>query len=461
MNVNRFRNIVLLLISSFALASCGIVTDTYKKPDINEPLHYRDTESEDTTNLGSVSWKEMFKDKCLQDLIEEGLKNSPDLKTAVARIQQSEAAFGQSKLALWPSLSTEISSTSKQKITNNSVSSSQNFELSLYSSWEADIWGKLTSAKRANLAALLESKANRDAVITTLISGIAGQYYSLLALDAQLDITRKTVDIRIADVNTMKVLEANAQVTGAAVVQSEASRYAAEVTLPDIQQSIRSVENSLSILLGKAPGAVKRSTLTGQALPEKVQPGVPVQLLGNRPDVRKAEYAFRNAFELTNVARTYFYPSLTITASENTSAGKISELFNPMVILGNLVTGLTQPIFNQGINTARLESAKAQQEEALLNYKETLLNATKEVSDALFSYQTAVLKSEVREKQIKALDQSVEYTKQLLAYGTANYTEVLTAEQNLLSAELNRVNDKLQQLQACVSLYRSLGGGLK
>jgi NodT family efflux transporter outer membrane factor (OMF) lipoprotein len=461
MNVTKLRNIVILTASSLILTSCGVVTETYKKPEIIEPVQYRDIESADTVSLGALSWKEMFKDKCLQDLIEEGLKNNIDIKTAIARIQQSEAAFGQSKLALWPSLGAEITSTSKQKITSSNVSSSQNFGLSLYSSWEADIWGKLTSAKRASLAALLESKANRDAVITTLISEIAGQYYSLLALDAQLDITRKTIDIRIADVTVMKALETNAQVTGAAVVQSEASRYAAEVTIPDIQQNIRSVENSLSILLGRFPGPVKRSAITEQALPEKVQPGVPLQLLSSRPDVKKAEYAFRNAFELTNVARTYFYPSLTITASENTSAGKISELFNPMVILGNLAAGLTQPIFNQGANTARLESAKAQQEETLLAYRETVLNAAKEVSDALFSYQTGVTKAEVREKQIKALELSVEYTKQLLAYGTANYTEVLTAEQNLLSAELNRVNDKLQQLQACVSLYRSLGGGLK
>lgn len=461
MNRKTFRNIILLSSASLAFSSCGIVTNTYQRPDINSQAQYRDIKYADTNSIAALPWRTMFSDKILQELIEEGLSNNTDLKIAVSRIKQAEAGFTQSKLALFPTLNTEGTASFTRNKKEDVTSSSQEYQISLYSSWEVDIWGKLTSAKRAGLAALLESESNRNAVITMLISEIANNYYFLLALDAQLEITKKTVELRIADVNTMKDLKAGAVVTGAAVVQSEASRYAAEVTIPDLEQNIRVNENSLSILLGRSPGSIKRSTLYDQKPTDAVQPGIPAQLLGNRPDVLQAEYAFRNAFEITNVARTYFYPALTISASEKISDSKLSDLFNPGSIVGNLIGGLTQPIFNQGINTARLETAEAKQEEAFLTYKKTLLTASGEVSDALFSYETAVKKAEIRKKQIEALEKSVEYTKELLAYGSANYTEVLNAEQNLLSAELNRVNDKLQQLQSVVMLYRSLGGGLK
>ena len=459
-NTKRAGTLVLSVVS-FIFASCAFVPGNYQRPDINNQVSYRANGGTDTNSIAAIPWRTLFKDKILLSLIEEGLAGNADLGIAVSGIKQAEAGFDQSKLALWPGLTTGATGTVEQSINGGSAGATSDFQLLLSASWEVDVWGKLTSAKRASLAALLESEANRNAVITRLIADIANNYYSLLALDAQLEITQKTVGLRIADVNTMKDLKSNAVVTGAAVVQSEANRYAAEVTIPDIKQNIRTIENSLSILLGRSPGSITRSTLDEQNPVEKVPIGVPAQLLSNRPDVLQAEYAFRYAFEITNAARSAFYPELTITASESITEGKIKDLFNPGTILGNLIGGLTQPIFNKGINTARLETAEAVQEEALFSYKKALLAASGEVSNALYSFETAREKAEVRKKQIEALEKSVEYTKELLAYGSANYTEVLSAEQNLLAAELNRVNDKLQQLQAVVALYRSLGGGIK
>jgi multidrug efflux system outer membrane protein len=225
---------------------------------------------------------------------------------------------------------------------------------------------------------------------------------------------------------------------------------------------LRTTENALSVLLGRNPGGIVRDSLTTQQVRTDLQTGVAAQLLSHRPDVQAAEYQLRYNFELTNIARTYFYPSLTITAQGGLSNGSISQLFNATSLFGNIIGGLVQPIFDQGLNKQRLSVAKAQQEESLATFQKTLLNAGQEVSNALYSYQSATDKLKSRTLQIGFLEKAVDYTKELVKYTpTINYTDVLTAEESLLAAQLNSINDKVQQLEALVSLYRSLGGGWK
>jgi multidrug efflux system outer membrane protein len=331
--------------------------------------------------------------------------------------------------------------------------------LGLSSSWEADVWGKLRSTKRSYAASVLQSEAYRRVVQTQLIADIADNYYSLLALDAQLEITRQTVENRIKDVETMRLLKEGDVVTGAAVVQSEAQRYAAEVTIPDLQRSIREAENLLATLLGRTPTPIERGTLAGQDPAPPLLTGVPSQLLRNRPDVQQAEFAFESSFEMTNAAHTYFYPSFTVTANGGLTTTTIQNLFSPTAIFASLVGGLTQPVFNQGLNRARLRRAEGLQQEYLATYQQTMFLAGQEVSNALFSYQSAGDKMLIRARQLDALVKSVDYTEELLRAGFANYTEVLTARQSLLQAQLNGVNDQLQQRQAVTDLYHALGGG--
>jgi multidrug efflux system outer membrane protein len=333
--------------------------------------------------------------------------------------------------------------------------------LSVNASWEVDLWGKLKSSKRAALASLLQNQAYSRIVQTSLVAGIANYYYNLEALDQELKITEESVKNWISTVGVMKALKEADVVTEAAVVQSEASRYAAEVTIPDLKQLIKQTENVLSILLGRAPGLIARSELSEQKQSDLLYSGIPAQLLSNRPDVQEAELNFRYNFELVNVARTYFYPTLTISASGGFSGYSISNLFNPASLIGNIAAGLTQPIFNQGINKARLKVAEEGQRQALLNFQNVLLIAGQEVSDDMASYQSTIEKTSLRDSQIVNLQKSVEYTQLLVRYSSANYTEVLTAQQNLLSAQLNQVGDRLQQLQSVVNLYRDLGGGWK
>jgi multidrug efflux system outer membrane protein len=420
---------------------------------------YRGATFTDTTSIATISWKQMFADTLLQSLVQEGIDSNLDLKIAIARIKTAAANFKQSKLAFLPVVDGNASAT-LQRVPPTEFGFPEAYLLQATSSWEADLWGKLKSAKKAALAALLQSDAYRRAVQTQLVSSIAADYYLLISYDEQLELTERTVDNRIKEVETMKQLKESNVVTGAAVVQSEANRYSVEVTIPDLKQNIRETENAISILLGRSPDTILRSSLKQEPVITGLATGVPARLLANRPDVQQAEYQLRNAFEITNVARTYFYPSFTITGAAGFSSTSLAQLFNPASFFADITGGLLQPIFEQGLNKQRLRVAEANQEEYLYTFRKTLLTAGQEVSNALYSYQAALEKQSIRGHQIEFLQRSVDYTKQLLEYSSStNYTDVLTSEQNLLAAQLSSINDRLQQLSAIVNLYRSLGGG--
>lgn len=453
--------LVLCIVILTIIQSCKVAKPYIQPSGAAGTNLYRKVASSDTNTIANIPWKKLFSDTILQSLVQEGISNNPDLTIAVARIQTAAANARQSRLALFPSVNANAAAT-YQKVPATQFGTPEAYQLYVNSSWEADIWGKLSSAKKAALASLLQSEAYRLVVQTQLVADIATDYYSLLAYDEQLQLTQKTVENRKQEVETMKALKESDVVTGAAVVQSEANRYSVEITIPDLKQSIRQTENNLSILLGRNPDTVLRSTLEQQIIDTSLATGVPSQLLSNRPDVQQAEYQLRNSFELVNVARTYFYPSLTITAAAGLSGTALSKLFNPVSFFANIAGGLLQPVFEKGMNKQRLTIAQARQKEYLSTFKKTILVAGQEVSNALYSYQAAANKQSLRSLQISNLGKSVEYTKLLLQYSSAtNYTDVLTSEQSLLAAQLGSINDRLQQLTAVVSLYRSLGGGWK
>ncbi|CAD0006912.1 efflux transporter outer membrane subunit [Flavobacterium salmonis] len=465
---NSSNKYILLVLTAVLLSACS-VTKKYERPTtLKTDQLYRDQVSADSTTIANMPWQSVFKDEKLNALIQKGLDNNLNLKNAIENIIQAQASLRQSKLAYYPTLSLDASAThSKQSEASlNFGGASINtltttYKLGLSTSWEADIWGKLSSSKRAAFASYLATDAAKQAVQTQLISDITNNYFLLLAYDKQLKITRETLESRVKNVETIKALKEGAIVTGAAVVQSEANQHAAEVLIPDLKQSIRETENAINILLGQAPGPIERGELGTQIIPENIAIGLPSQLLQNRPDVRQAEFNFRVAFESTNLARTNFYPSLTLTASGGFSNLELKDFFTNSIFY-SIVGGLTQPIFNQGLNKMRLTTAQSEQLQAYNNFQQSLLTAGQEVSNALYAYQMAVEKQDSREKQIAALEKAVDFTQQLLEYSSAtNYTDVLTSEQNLLDAQLSGINDNLQKLQAVVDLYRALGGGWK
>ncbi|WP_428232378.1 efflux transporter outer membrane subunit [Flavobacterium sp.] len=462
-------NKYILMVVAVTLLS-GCVAKKYERPSaISTDKLYRDQASADSTTIANMPWQTVFKDQKLNALIQKGLDQNINLKNAIENIVQARATLRQTKLAYYPNLEFDANATRNKQskaalnfpagININTLTTT--YKLGLSTSWEADIWGKLSSSKRAALATYLSTDAAKQAVQTQLISDIANNYFLLLAYDRQLEITKATLESRIKNVEVIKDLKEGAIVTGAAVVQSEANQHAAEVLIPDLKRSIRETENALNILLGQAPGPIERGTLGSQIVPEKIDIGLPAQLLENRPDVRQAEFDFRTAFETTNMAKTYFYPSLTLTASGGLSTLELKNFFDQSIFY-SIIGGLTQPIFNQGLNKARLTNAQSRQVQAFNNFQQSLLVAGQEVSNAMYAYEMAVEKEDSRAKQIDALEKAVDYTQQLLEYSSAtNYTDVLTSEQNLLAAQLSGVNDNLQKLQAVVDLYRALGGGWK
>jgi outer membrane protein, multidrug efflux system len=461
MRTTYFKNIILVVGLTGVLMACN--TPRHLPLDsVNTDGLFGDTLASDTMSLANKPWNELFTDPHLKQIIKEGLDNNFDLKIAMQKVLEAEAYFGQSKAAFLPA----ISAIAQGAYTKNSKSiypdgprETSVYQLGAEASWELDIWGKLRSSKRASYASLLASDAGKKAVQTRLVADIATVYYTLMALDAKLTITEQTVKNNIDLVETMKALKESGKVTGAAIVQSEATRYAAEVTIPDLKQQILETQNALCLLLGRRGGAIEHGKIAEQPSAPLMQIGVPAMLLDNRPDVMQSRYFVMNAYEMTKNARTYFYPALTITASSGFAAVDIDKLFDPGTFAANIVGGLVQPLFSKRANITRLTVAKAQQEEALLNFKGTLINAGNEVQNALGSYQSSIQKTKLREMQLDALIKSVDYTKELLTYGSANYTEVLNAQTSLLSARLNSVDDHLQQLNAVVSLYRALGGG--
>jgi outer membrane protein, multidrug efflux system len=456
----KIRPTFILMVLMFIVSSCKVM-QLEKFPEIKADNGlYRDLNISDSSGIELIPWNKLFTDTCLQVIIKNALSNNPDIQVAIARVKKAEAAFRQSRVEAYPSLNAVFNATYQSPKVGSGIPES--YQLFGSTSWEADIWGKFRSAKRASLASLMASEAFKRAVTTDLIASLAMNYYNLLALDAQLHITQITLEKRIRNAETMEALRDNDLITSADLVLSQANRYSTEILIPDLKQRIYETENVLSLLMGQQPGPIKRTSLEQQNLSEDLRIGVPARLLANRPDVLEAEYRLRYYYETARSARANFYPSLTINARGGVTEASLNTLFNQPVFFWNIIGGLVQPIFNNGLNKQRFLSATADFEESQASFRKTLLNAGSEVVNALHIYETSTNKLSIREKQIEYLEKAVDYTTELLKNTTTtSYIDVLTSEVTLLSAQLNGVNDKVEQLQSIVSLYQSLGGGWK
>ena len=454
--------ILYAIILTVIMNSCHIYKP-YNRPEVNTSGMYRDTISvndtlaSDTANMGNLPWQKVFTDPYLQTLISQGLEQNSDLKTAALRVTEAEAGLLSARLSYVPSLNLAPQGTFSR--IQDMLPHQWSYNLPVTASWEIDLFGRLLNTKRGAKAALLQSEAYKQAVQTQVIATIANTYYTLLMLDKQLAITEETAANWKKNVETMKYLKEAGRVNEAAVVQSEANSHMIEASIPDIRRQIRETENSLSVILGVAPQTIKRGKLEDQTFPEQLNAGIPVQMLANRPDVKSAEMSLASAYYNTNVARSAFYPQISISGTLGWTNLAGGQIVDPFTMIANAVGSLTQPLFNKGTNIARLKVAKAQQEEALIAFQQSILNAGQEVSNALTLYQTAEEKSIERKKQINSLEKSVEYTQELLTLGTSTYLEVLTAQQSLLSAQLSETSDSFQKIQSVINLYHALGGG--
>ena len=456
------KQILSVMCLAAMMSSCHIYK-SYDRPETidasgiyRDPVSATDTLASDTANMGNLSWKELFRDASLQALIEEGLDNNVDMQAAILRVEEAKVMLTSARLSYLPSINLAPQGTITKP---ENMSGVKSYMLPAVASWEIDLFGKLLNANRNQKAAYLQSQYARQAVRSQIICGIANIYYSLLMLDRQVEITTETSAIYKENVRVMEAMKQAGYVNEAAVAQMRAASHQVEASLMDLKRQVRETENSLAVLLGKAPQRIERSTLDAQVMPEELMAGVPLQLLENRPDGKIAEMSLASAYYTTNQARAAFYPGLNITGTAGWTNGSGVQVSNPGSWILSAVASLAQPIFNNGKLIANLKVSKAEEKIAQMNYQQTILEAGKEVSDALFLFDTQNKKLVEDRGQVEQLDKAVTYTKALFQSGDATYLEILTAQQNLLSAQLSEVADNFQRMQAVINLYSALGGG--
>lgn len=460
---------------TFSVAILGAVTSCmarkeYERPKnvVDEKLFRTDMLPSDSTTIANVSWKEIFTDPILQKHISKALDNNLDIRIALQSINSAEAYLKQSKAAYEPTLTVGPGYSFQTQSLNTQTGQLfgerryiNQLDITASLGWEADLWGKLKAQEKAQLATYLGTVAAHKAVKSDLVASIASAYYQLLTFDDQKRIITETIAVREKNLETTKALKVAGTVTEVAVQQSEALVFNAKSLLIDMDTQIQLLENTMSLLMGEPSHTIERSTLRSQKVPVDLKLGYPAQLLANRPDVMRAEYNLMNTFELTNAAKAQFYPTLKITGNGGIQSLDIDHLFSVNSLFASVVGGLAQPILNRRAIKTNYEVSLANQETAYLNFRKTVLTAGKEVSDAIrvFSVQDSFI--ELKQKELNAYKNSVEYSQELVNYGMANYLEVLNASVNSLNAELNISNAEYSKMKAAVELYQALGGGWK
>ena len=459
-------NFLIIGLAAVTLTGCKSLYGKYERPAVNTSGLIRDAVNDndtlavtDTTSFANIPWRSVFTDPQLQTLIEKTLANNPDLLNGALNIDMAEAQLKMAKLAFLPGITFTPQGTIS---TWDGQKANKTYSLPVNASWDANLFGSLTAAKRSVQVSMLQMKDYQVAVQTKLIANVANMYYTLLMLDKQLQIVTDMEKLTKDTWGIMKVqLQTVRGVRSTAVQSAESNYLSVQTQKEDIKRQIRETENSLSLVMGEQAHAISRSTLDAQSLPTTFSTGVGVQLLSNRADVHANEMALANCFYNIEVARSRFYPSLTISASgAYTNSGGMG-ITNPGKILLSAVGSLTQPIFMKGQLRAGLRVAEDQYKQALNTWQSSVLSAGSEVSNALVLYNASDAKSKLEQKRIAVLKKNVEDTRNLMASAGATYLEVITAQSNLLNAQLNQVQDDFSKMQAVVNLYYALGGGAK
>lgn len=459
-------NFLIIGLAAVTLTGCKSLYGKYERPAVNTSGLIRDAVNDndtlavtDTTSFANIPWRSVFTDPQLQTLIEKTLANNPDLLNAALNIDMAEAQLKVAKLAFLPGITFTPQGTIS---TWDGQKANKTYSLPVNASWDANLFGSLTAAKRSVQVSMLQMKDYQVAVQTKLIANVANMYYTLLMLDKQLQIVTDMEKLTKDTWGIMKVqLQTVRGVRSTAVQSAESNYLSVQTQKEDIKRQIRETENSLSLVMGEQAHAISRSTLDAQSLPTTFSTGVGVQLLSNRADVHANEMALANCFYNIEVARARFYPSLTISASgAYTNSGGMG-IINPGKILLSAVGSLTQPIFMNGQLRAGLRVAEDQYKQALNTWQSSVLSAGSEVSNALVLYNASDAKSKLESQRIEVLKKNVEDTRNLMASAGATYLEVITAQSNLLNAQLSQVQDDFYKMQAVVNLYYALGGGAK
>ena len=455
---------MIFMSAALLLSSCGLY-NKYERPDVNadglvrDPFSMTDTLAvTDTTSFGNLPWRSIFTDPQLQALIQQGLDNNPDLLNAALNVHMVSEALKIAKLAFLPSVAISPQGTLSSF---DGAAATKSYSLPVSASWNIDLFGNLLSVKRSAQMQLIATKDYQTVVKCNVISGIANLYYSLLAFDRQVEIVTDMEQLTKETWEKMQFMHENrAGYRSTAVQSAEAAYYQVQTQKIDLQRQVRELENSLSLLLGQPGQTIPRGTFAGQSLPSEFSTGVGIQMLANRADVHSYEMTLAQCFYDVETARSRFYPSITVTgtAAFTNNSGTV----NPGKWLLNAVGSLVQPIFQHGQIVAGLKVAKDKYEQAYNNWQNAIYKAGNEVSNALVAYNSYNDKSELDAKRVAVLQKNVEDTRKLMeSSSNTTYLEVITAQSNLLNAQINEVTDQFNKMQSVVNLYQALGGGAK
>ena len=460
------KKIMICMTATLLLSSCGLY-NKYDRPDVVADGIVRDPvalngalQAEDDESFGNLPWCQLFTDPQLQALIQQGLEKNPDLLNAALNVQIVNEALKCARLAFLPSIALTPQGTIATLQTDPSVTT-KSYQVPVSASWSVDLFGNLLNAKRSAQMQLMATKVYQVAAQCGIVTGIANLYYTLLMLDRQVEIVNEMEQLTKETWEKMQFMHENRVGYRSTAVQSaEAAYYSVQAQKVDLLRQIRETENALSLLIAQPAQTISRGRLADQSLPSQFATGVSINLLNNRADVHAAEMALAQCFYDVQQARSRFYPSITITGTGAFTNN--NGLINPGKMLWSAVGSLVQPIFQHGQIVAGLKVAKMQYEQKYNTWQNTVLKAGNEVSNALVTYNSSAEKGALDSKRVAVLKQNVEDTKKLMeSSSNTTYLEVISAQSNLLNAEISEVTDQFNKMQAVVNLYQALGGGAK
>jgi len=470
--MNNNLKTYLLALMLLQLGACKVTKDI-SATNLPVPETYRNATSADTSNIATIQWKDFFTDTNLQKIIDTAVIKNYDMQVTLKNIEAAQLIVKQSKLGYWPDARLQAGATISRPSDNslNGLSLSQflgksyveDYSISASLSWEADIWGKIKNQKAKALAEYLQTTEARKMIQTNLVANIAKGYYNLLMLDAQVAIANKNLLLNDSTLRIIKLQYQAGQVTALAVQQAEAQRLVAAQLIPSLQQSIAIQENALSVLTGLAPAAIARQQTTDHVIfPGDLSTGIPAALLGNRPDVRSYELALNIANAKTGITKANMYPKLGITASGGINSFKLSNWFNiPASLFAVAAGSVAQPLFERKQLKTQYEIAKIERERTVIQFRQSVLTAVGEVSDALVKTEKIKEQQTVAGSRVQTLQQAVSNADLLFRNGMANYLEVITAQSNVLQGELELALLQRESINAVIELYKALGGGWK
>ncbi len=468
--MTQIKNSVVFILAIAALAACNVTKDI-EKPSAPLPANFRNAATEDKSSIADIQWKHFFTDASLQKLIDKAIAKNYDMQLAVKNIEEAQLTLKQTKWAYAPDARVQVAVNSNRPSDNslNGLSAKsflgtthvEDYSANISLSWEADIWGKIKNQKAAALAAYLQTEEAKKAIQTNIVADVSQGFYNLLMLDAQVAIAQKNIALNDSTLRIIRLQYDAGQVTALAIQQAEAQQLTAAALIPQLEQNIAIQENALSILAGELPDRIQRNTLLNQVIiSDSLSAGVPSQMVSRRPDVKTYELALDVANARVGIAKANMYPALSITAGGGLNSFRATNWFNvPASLFGVVAGGIVQPLFQKKQLTTAYELAKVDREKSVVQFRQSVLNAVGEVSDALVRIEKLQTGRSIAIQRVNTLQKAISNANMLFMSGMANYLEVITAQSNALQSELELAAITRDQLSAKVELYRSLGGG--